>query len=182
MTSASGASNQLAQGFKQRHVTMLSIAGVIGAGLFIGSGHAIAAAGPSAIVAYALAGALVVLVMRMLGEMAVASPDTGSFSTYADRAIGRWAGFTIGWLYWWFWVLVIPIEAIAAGVVLNNWFPHIDAWFFALSMTVLLTATNLFSVAKYGEFEFWFAMLKVIAIVAFIALGAVARGGGLAGA
>ncbi|WP_137164630.1 GABA permease [Pseudomonas asiatica] len=181
MTSASGASNQLAQGFKQRHVTMLSIAGVIGAGLFIGSGHAIAAAGPSAIVAYALAGALVVLVMRMLGEMAVASPDTGSFSTYADRAIGRWAGFTIGWLYWWFWVLVIPIEAIAAGVVLNNWFPHIDAWFFALSMTVLLTATNLFSVAKYGEFEFWFAMLKVIAIVAFIALGAAALAGVLPG-
>ncbi|MGE8061381.1 GABA permease [Pseudomonas sp. NPDC089547] len=181
MTSASGAGNQLAQGFKQRHVTMLSIAGVIGAGLFIGSGHAIAAAGPSAIVAYALAGALVVLVMRMLGEMAVASPDTGSFSTYADRAIGRWAGFTIGWLYWWFWVLVIPIEAIAAGVVLNNWFPHIDAWFFALSMTVLLTATNLFSVAKYGEFEFWFAMLKVIAIVAFIALGAAALAGVLPG-
>ncbi|WP_429416650.1 GABA permease [Pseudomonas plecoglossicida] len=181
MTSASGAGNQLAQGFKQRHVTMLSIAGVIGAGLFIGSGHAIAAAGPSAIVAYALAGALVVLVMRMLGEMAVASPDTGSFSTYADRAIGRWAGFTIGWLYWWFWVLVIPIEAIAAGVVLNNWFPHIDAWLFALSMTVLLTATNLFSVAKYGEFEFWFAMLKVIAIVAFIALGAAALAGVLPG-
>ncbi|MHA6161418.1 GABA permease [Pseudomonas sichuanensis] len=177
--SAGHASGQLAQGFKPRHVTMLSIAGVIGAGLFVGSGHAIAAAGPAAIVAYALAGTLVVLVMRMLGEMAVASPDTGSFSTYADRAIGRWAGFTIGWLYWWFWVLVIPIEAIAAGVVLNNWFPHIEPWFFALAMTVLLTFTNLFSVAKYGEFEFWFAMLKVIAIVAFIALGAFALAGAL---
>ncbi|WP_194790204.1 GABA permease [Pseudomonas sp. UFMG81] len=177
--SAGSASGQLAQGFKPRHVTMLSIAGVIGAGLFVGSGHAIAAAGPAAIVAYALAGTLVVLVMRMLGEMAVASPDTGSFSTYADRAIGRWAGFTIGWLYWWFWVLVIPIEAIAAGVVLNNWLPHIEPWCFALAMTVLLTATNLFSVAKYGEFEFWFAMLKVIAIVAFIALGAFALAGAL---
>lgn len=87
---------------------MLSIAGVIGAGLFVGSGHAIAAAGPAALLAYLIAGTLVVLVMRMLGEMAVASPDTGSFSTYADRSIGRWAGFTIGWLYWWFWVLVIP--------------------------------------------------------------------------
>ncbi|WP_438284070.1 GABA permease [Pseudomonas alabamensis] len=179
MTTSGKADGQLAQGFKPRHVTMLSIAGVIGAGLFVGSGQAIAAAGPAAIVAYALAGALVVLVMRMLGEMAVASPDTGSFSTYADRAIGRWAGFTIGWLYWWFWVLVIPIEAIAAGVVLNHWFPAVQPWCFALSMTVLLTATNLFSVAKYGEFEFWFAMLKVIAIVAFIALGGVALAGGL---
>ncbi|NWL78787.1 GABA permease [Pseudomonas taiwanensis] len=172
ITRAESASSELAQGFKPRHITMLSIAGIIGAGLFVGSGHAIASAGPAAIVAYALAGALVVLVMRMLGEMAVASPDTGSFSTYADRAIGRWAGFTIGWLYWWFWVLVIPIEAIAAGVVLNNWFPQVETWFFALGVTVLLTATNLFSVAKYGEFEFWFAMLKIIAIVAFIALGA----------
>lgn len=90
-------SNDLAQGLKQRHVTMLSIAGVIGAGLFVGSGHAIAAAGPAVLLAYAAAGTLVVLVMRMLGEMAVASPDTGSFSTYADRAIGHWAGFTIGW-------------------------------------------------------------------------------------
>ena len=162
----------LSQGFKPRHVTMLSIAGIIGAGLFIGSGHAIAAAGPAAILAYVFSGILVVLVMRMLGEMAVANPDTGSFSTYADQAIGRWAGFTIGWLYWWFWVLVIPIEALAAGHVLNHWFPQIDSWLFALVSIVLLTVTNLFSVAKYGEFEFWFAMFKVIAIIGFIGLGA----------
>ncbi|MBV4484984.1 GABA permease [Pseudomonas sp. SWRI153] len=162
---------QLAQGFKPRHVTMLSIAGIIGAGLFVGSGHAIAAAGPAVLLAYLFSGLLVVLVMRMLGEMAVAHPDTGSFSTYADQAIGRWAGFTIGWLYWWFWVLVIPIEALAAGHVLNQWFPQIDAWLFALLSIVLLVITNLFSVAKYGEFEFWFAMAKVIAIIGFIGLG-----------
>ncbi|WP_444439293.1 GABA permease [Pseudomonas sp. A6] len=172
--SAKGASGELVQGFKPRHVTMLSIAGIIGAGLFVGSGHAIAAAGPAAILAYALSGLLVVLVMRMLGEMAVARPDTGSFSAYADQAIGRWAGFTIGWLYWWFWVLVIPIEAIAAGVIFNSWFPQVQTWVFALVMTLLLTVTNLFSVAKYGEFEFWFAMLKVGAIVLFIAVGAAA--------
>ena len=98
--SSTQSSNDLEQGLKPRHVTMLSIAGVIGAGLFVGSGHAIAAAGPAVLLAYAAAGTLVVLVMRMLAEMAVASPDTGSFSTYADRAIGHWAGFTIGWLYW----------------------------------------------------------------------------------
>ncbi len=169
--SSKDSSSQLAQGFKPRHVTMLSIAGIIGAGLFVGSGHAIAAAGPAVLLAYLFSGLLVVLVMRMLGEMAVANPDTGSFSTYADQAIGRWAGFTIGWLYWWFWVLVIPIEALAAGHVLNQWFPQIDAWLFALGSIIVLVVTNLFSVAKYGEFEFWFAMAKVVAIIGFIGVG-----------
>lgn len=169
--------NGLAQGLKQRHVTMLSIAGVIGAGLFIGSGKAIASAGPAVILAYAAAGALVVLVMRMLGEMAVAQPDTGSFSTYADRAIGHWAGFTIGWLYWWFWVLVIPLEANAAAAILNSWFPAIDIWAYTLVITIALTITNLFSVKNYGEFEFWFALIKVLAIIAFIVVGLVAMFG-----
>lgn len=167
-------SNGLEQGLKPRHVTMLSIAGVIGAGLFVGSGHAIAQAGPAVLLAYAAAGTLVVLVMRMLAEMAVASPDTGSFSTYADRAIGHWAGFTIGWLYWWFWVLVIPLEAVAAGTILHAWFPDTAIWVFTLVITLLLTVTNLFSVKNYGEFEFWFALVKVLAIIGFIILGLLA--------
>ncbi|NWA01829.1 GABA permease [Pseudomonas gingeri] len=167
-------SNNLEQGLKPRHVTMLSIAGVIGAGLFVGSGHAIAEAGPAVLLAYAAAGTLVVLVMRMLAEMAVASPDTGSFSTYADRAIGHWAGFTIGWLYWWFWVLVIPLEANAAATILHAWFPGVAIWAFTLIITLLLTATNLFSVKNYGEFEFWFALIKVIAIIGFVVLGLLA--------
>ena len=167
-------SSGLEQGLKPRHVTMLSIAGVIGAGLFVGSGHAIAQAGPAVLLAYAAAGTLVVLVMRMLAEMAVASPDTGSFSTYADRAIGHWAGFTIGWLYWWFWVLVIPLEAVAAGTILHAWFPGTAIWVFTLVITLLLTATNLFSVKNYGEFEFWFALVKVLAIIGFIILGLMA--------
>ncbi|WP_348749245.1 GABA permease [Pseudomonas rhodesiae] len=169
--SSTQSSNDLEQGLKPRHVTMLSIAGVIGAGLFVGSGHAIAAAGPAVLLAYAAAGTLVVLVMRMLAEMAVASPDTGSFSTYADRAIGHWAGFTIGWLYWWFWVLVIPLEANAAATILHAWFPNVAIWAFTLVITLLLTATNLFSVKHYGEFEFWFALIKVVAIVGFVILG-----------
>jgi GABA permease len=164
-------SEGLGQGLKQRHVTMLSIAGVIGAGLFVGSGHAIAQAGPAVLLAYAAAGTLVVLVMRMLAEMAVASPDTGSFSTYADRAIGHWAGFTIGWLYWWFWVLVIPLEANAAAAILHAWFPDVAIWVFTLVITLVLTVTNLFSVKNYGEFEFWFALIKVLAIIGFIVLG-----------
>jgi GABA permease len=165
--------NALSAGLKNRHVTMISIAGVIGAGLFVGSGSAINKAGPGVLLAYAFAGLLVVLVMRMLGEMAAANPDTGSFSTYADRAIGPWAGFTVGWLYWWFWVLVIPVEATAAATILQSW-TGVPQWVWALAVTLLLTVTNLFSVANYGEFEFWFALLKVIAIIAFIGIGILA--------
>lgn len=166
--------SHLSAGLKPRHITMISIAGVIGAGLFVGSANAIATAGPAVLLAYAMAGALVVLVMRMLGEMATAHPDTGSFSTYADRALGRWAGFSIGWLYWWFWVIVIPVEATAGALILGDWFPAVPQWAFALVITALLVGTNLFSVGNYGEFEFWFALVKVIAIVAFIVVGVLA--------
>ena len=167
-------SGQLGNGLKQRHITMISIAGVIGAGIFIGSGTAIAEAGPAVLIAYLMAGTLVVLVMRMLGEMAISQPDTGSFSTYAERSIGPWAGFTIGWLYWWFWVIVIPVEATAAALVLGNWVDGVPQWVFALAVTALLTGTNLVSVGNYGEFEFWFALIKVVAIVGFIAVGVLA--------
>ena len=171
----------LAPGLKSRHVRMLSIAGVIGAGLFVGSGHAIAEAGPAVLLAYIAAGTLVVLIMRMLAEMAVASPDSGSFSTYADKSLGRWAGFTIGWLYWWFWVLVIPLEANAAGTILHGWFPQVDVWEYTLAITAFLTVSNLFSVKNYGEFEFWFALLKVVAIVGFLVAGSLAVFGLLPG-
>jgi GABA permease len=178
---ADAPASPLSAGLKPRHITMISIAGVIGAGLFIGSANAIKLAGPAVIISYALAGTLVVLVMRMLGEMATAQPDTGSFSTYADRALGRWAGFSIGWLYWWFWVIVIPVEATAGAFIMNGWFPAVDQWVFALAITALLMGTNLFSVQNYGEFEFWFALVKVIAIVAFILVGTLAIFGLLPG-
>ncbi|GAA1480161.1 GABA permease [Gordonia sinesedis] len=160
----------LGAGLKPRHITMISIAGVIGAGLFVGSANAIEKAGPAVLISYFLAGSLVVLVMRMLGEMATANPDTGSFSVYADRALGRWAGFSVGWLYWWFWVLVIPVEATAAAAILADLVGGAQ-WIWALAVTMLLTITNLVSVGNYGEFEFWFALIKVVAIVAFIAIG-----------
>lgn len=164
----------LSSGLKNRHVTMISIAGVIGAGLFVGSANAIATTGPGVLISYLFAGLLVVLVMRMLGETAAAVPDSGSFSTYADRAIGPWAGFSVGWLYWWFWVLVIPVEATAAATILNSYVPALPQWTWALVITLLLTVSNLFSVANYGEFEFWFALLKVVAIIAFIVIGVLA--------
>ncbi|MFP1462451.1 amino acid permease [Escherichia coli] len=146
---------------------MLYSAGVIGASLFVGSSAAaIAEAGPAVLLAYLFAGLLVVMIMRMLAEMAVATPDTGSFSTYADKAIGRWAGYTIGWLYWWFWVLVIPLEADVATINPALVGSRHSIWLFSLVITLALTGSNLLSVKNYGEFEFWLALCKVIAILA----------------
>ncbi|GFM82645.1 amino acid ABC transporter permease [Pseudomonas cichorii] len=158
----------LKHGLTSRQVSMISIAGIIGAGLFIGSSKAIATAGPAILISYGIAGLLVLLVMRMLGEMAIANPDSGSFSTYAGQAIGPWAGFTIGWLYWWFWVLIIPVEAIAGADILHAWMPSVPSWLFAFLIMITLSCTNLVSVKNFGEFEYWFALVKVIAILAFI--------------
>ncbi|MGV9880891.1 amino acid permease [Streptomyces sp. NPDC003006] len=171
----------LKAGLKNRHLSMIAIGGVIGAGLFVGSSSGIAAAGPAILVSYALVGTMVVLVMRMLGEMAAARPASGSFSTYADQALGRWAGFSIGWLYWFFWVVVLAVEATAGAVILNGWIPAVPQWGWALIVMVVLTATNLVSVGSYGEFEFWFAGIKVVAIGAFVAIGLLAVFGVLPG-
>lgn len=160
----------LKHGLTSRQVSMISIAGIIGAGLFIGSSNAIAKAGPAILISYLIAGTLVLLVMRMLGEMAIANPDSGSFSTYAARAIGPRAGFTIGWLYWWFWGLIIPVEAIAGADILHAWMPSIPSWALAFLIMIVLSATNLISVKNFGEFEYWFALVKVVAILAFIAV------------
>ena len=166
--------NHLKTGLKSRHLSMISIAGVIGATLFVGSGKIIANSGPATIIAYTLGGILVFLIMRMLGEMAIAQPDTGSFSTYADRAIGRWAGFSIGWMYWFFWSLLLGWESYVAGSVLNSWFPEIPIWVYMLVVTVALVLVNLLNVKNYGEIEFWFALIKVVAIVTFMIIGSLA--------
>ncbi|MFI9051636.1 amino acid permease [Streptomyces sp. NPDC053427] len=171
----------LQSGLKNRHLSMIAVGGVIGAGLFVGSASGIKAAGPGILLSYALVGALVVFVMRMLGEMAAANPTSGSFSAYADRALGRWAGFSIGWLYWFFWVVVLAVEATAGAAILTSWVPAVPQWAWALIVMIVLTATNLASVASFGEFEFWFAGIKVVAIAAFIVLGGLAIFGVLPG-
>ncbi len=160
----------LRRGLSQRQLNMIALGGVIGAGLFVGSGVIIGETGPGAFITYALCGVLVVMVMRMLGEMATANPSTGSFADYARQALGGWAGFSVGWLYWYFWVVVVGFEAIAGGAVLSYWI-NAPLWLLSLVLMVAMTATNLFSVAAFGEFEFWFAGIKVAAIVAFLALG-----------
>src|SRR6478735_7520831 len=152
----SGSPAKLPPGLKQRHLTMIAIGGVIGAGLFVGSGVVIGNAGPGAFLSYAVTGVLIVLVMRMLGEMAAAHPSTGSFADYARRALGGWAGFSVGWLYWYFWVIVVGFEAVAGAEILRYWFADVPLWIFALVLMALMTATNLFSVSSYGEFEYWF--------------------------
>ncbi|MFF5935757.1 amino acid permease [Streptomyces sp. NPDC012508] len=181
-TGDSQSSDGLKAGLKNRHLSMIAIGGVIGAGLFGGSAAGIKAAGPGILLSYALVGTMVVFVMRMLGEMSVANPTSGSFSAHADRALGRWAGFSIGWLYWFFWVVVLAVEATMGADILNGWMPAVPQWAWALIVMVVLTVTNLGSVASYGEFEFWFAGIKVVAIAAFIVVGGLAIFGVLPGA
>ncbi|WP_083402214.1 amino acid permease [Bacillus sp. MUM 116] len=167
------ANHELKHDLKTRHVTMISIGGVIGAGLFIGSGNMIMSAGPGALISYIIAGLMIVLIMRMLGEMAVVNPDSGSFATYAQQAFGPWAGYTIGWLYWFNWVIITAIETTLLGTFVHNWIPAIPAVAASLVFPLLMTVTNIFSVKTYGEFEYWLAFIKVSAIVIFLIVGAV---------
>src|SRR5215218_7401790 len=164
--------HHLQPGLKRRHMTMIAIGGVIGAGLFVGTGPILNQAGPATILTYLITGAILILIMRMLGEMAVAQPSVGSFSDYSRMALGNWAGFSIGWLYWYFWAIVVGFEATVAAGILSEYVPGIPAWLISLILILLLTATNLYSVSSYGEFEFWFAGIKVAAIIIFIVLGA----------
>ncbi|MDR3452483.1 MAG: amino acid permease [Rhodoferax sp.] len=177
MTSESRGSSGLQHSLKQRHMTMIALGGVIGAGLFVGSGVVVQQAGPAAVISFLITGVLVVLVMRMLGEMAVALPTVGSFYEYArlawsDRqAVGELAGFLTGWMYWYFWVIVVALEAVAGATIVQFWLPDVPGWVISLTLLVLLTLTNLISVKSFGEFEFWFASIKVAAIVVFLFLG-----------
>ena len=161
----------LKKGLSDRQLRMIAIGGVIGAGLFVGSGVVIGSTGPGSFIAYAMCGFLVIMVMRMLAEMAVANPSTGSFADYARNALGGWAGFSVGWLYWYFWVIIVGFEAIAGAKIVQYWIPGIPLWLCSLVLLTAMTATNLFSVASFGEFEFWFAGIKVAAIIAFLAVG-----------
>jgi GABA permease len=166
---------ELSRSLQPRHITMISIGGIIGAGLFVGSSASIAATGPAIVLSYLITGTLVLLVMRMLGEMAVTLPAVRSFSEFARAGLGPWAGFVAGWLYWYFWMIVVPVEAIAGANILHSWFsPWLDVppWVLGLGLMGIMTAVNLMSARSYGEFEFWFASIKVAAILVFIALAA----------
>ncbi|MFI9582065.1 amino acid permease [Streptomyces sp. NPDC052236] len=164
----------LSHGLKQRHLSMIALGGVIGAGLFVGSGAGIAAAGPSIVIAYAISGLLVMLVMRMLGEMSAANPASGSFSVHAERAIGPWAGFTAGWSFWFLLCVAVGLEGIGAAKIMTGWLPGTPEWAWVALFMLVFCVTNLAAVKNFGEFEFWFAALKVGAITVFLGIGVLA--------
>jgi GABA permease len=169
--------NELSRSLKGRHLTMISIGGIIGAGLFVSSSTTIIAGGPASFISYAICGMLILLVMRMLGEMATALPEVRSFTEFARAGLGDGAGFVVGWLYWYFWVLVVPVEAIAGAKILQQWLP-LSPLQIGIGLMTVMTAVNLMSARSYAEFEFWFASIKVTAIIVFITIAASRRTAG----
>jgi GABA permease len=164
--------NELSRSLQGRHLTMISIGGIIGAGLFVSSSTSIIAGGPASFISYTICGLLILLIMRMLGEMTTALPQVRSFTEFARVGLGDGAGFVVGWLYWYFWVLVVPVEAIAGAKILHAWIPAFSPLQIGIGLMSVMTCVNLMSARSYAEFEFWFASIKVAAILVFIAIAA----------
>lgn len=165
----SAGKTKLRKSLSNRHVTMIALGGIIGAGLFVGSGPAINTAGPAVILSYVLSGLLIILVVRAIGEMAVARPSQGSVAEYPRLALGNWAGFTVGWIYWYFWVIIAAVESVAGAGILANHIPA-PTWMIALGLMLVMTGVNLLSVKAYAETEFWFASIKIVGIVVFLGI------------
>jgi amino acid transporter, AAT family len=161
----------LKRGLDNRHIQLIALGGAIGVGLFYGSSSTIQMAGPSILFSYLIGGLVIFTIMRALGEMAVDEPVSGSFSTYAHKYLGRFAGYLTGWTYWFMWVVVGMAEITVVGVYVNYWFPDIPQWLTALAALIVFTTINLANVKAFGEFEFWFALIKVVAIIGMILLG-----------
>jgi L-asparagine transporter-like permease len=161
----------LKQGLKARHMTMMAIGGVLGAGFFLGVGGSIQLAGPAVVISYAVGGLLAFCVLVLLVEMAIARPLAGSFQRFAQEAYGARVGFATGWTYWLAFLIGPASETIAAGTFLHVWFPVIPIWVFALAVAALMTVVNLISVVFFGEVEFWLSLIKVVALVVFIVWG-----------
>ena len=161
----------LERGLEERHIQLIALGGAIGVGLFLGSGTAIKMAGPALLILYAVSGIIMFFIMRSLGELAVSHPVSGSFSAYANEFISPLAGYLTGWTYWFMWIVTCMAEVTAVGVYVQFWIPTLPQWIPALGAIVLMTAINLIAVKAYGEFEFWFALIKVVTIIAMIILG-----------
>ncbi len=163
---------EMNRGLKNRHLQMIALGGAIGTGLFYGSASTIALAGPAVMLSYLLGGIVIFFIMRMLGEMAVDEPVSGSFSYYAAKYWGAFPGFLSGWNYWFNYVIVSMAELTAVGIYINYWLPDFPQWLSALICLLVITMINLINVSVYGEFEFWMAIIKVSAIICMIVLGA----------
>src|SRR6202041_2401667 len=162
---------ELSRSLKGRHLTMISIGRTSGPRPFVSSSTSIIAGGPASFISYAICGLLILLVMRMLAEMATALPQVRSFTEFARAGLGEGAGFVVGWLYWYFWVLVVPVEAIAGAKILEHWIP-LPPLPIGVGLMTVMTCVNLMSARSYAEFEFWFASIKVAAILVFIVIAA----------
>ena len=159
---------ELRRGLKERHIQLIAIGGSIGVGLFLGSSIAIQAAGPSLLITYFIGGLVVFCLLRALGEVAVAIPIAGSFSAYAHRFFGSLTGYLTGWTYWFMWIVTGMAEITAVGVYVHYWLPELPQWIPALMAVIIMTGVNLVAVEAYGEFEFWLALIKIIAIMVLI--------------
>lgn len=163
----------LARGLKNRHIQMIALGGAIGTGLFYGSGKAIAITGPSVIFSFMVGGTIMYLIMRMLGEMSTEEPVAGAFSHFAYKYWGEFPGFLAGWNYWFLYILVSMAELTVVGIYVSYWLPDFPRWITSLIVLLTITGINLVNVKLYGEFEFWFALLKIITIIGTILLGVI---------
>lgn len=165
------ANKELKRGLEARHIQMIALGGTIGVGLFMGSASTISWTGPSVLLAYAIAGIFIFFIMRAMGEMLYLEPKTGSFATFAHEYIHPLAGYLTAWSNWFQWVIVGMSEVIAVGTYMQYWFPHLPAWAPGIVVMVILGIANLVSVKSFGEFEFWFALIKVVTIILMIIAG-----------
>ncbi|OLP65786.1 putative transport protein YifK [Bacillus pumilus] len=165
------AQQELKRGLSARHIQMIALGGTIGVGLFMGSAKAIQWTGPSVLLAYALCGVFIFFIMRAMGEMLYLEPSTGSFATFGHKYIHPLAGYITAWSNWFQWVIVGMAEIIAVGTYMKYWFPELPAWIPGLIAMIILGAANLISVKSFGEFEFWFAMIKIVTIILMIIAG-----------
>ncbi|CAH2598994.1 Uncharacterized amino acid permease YtnA [Rhodovastum atsumiense] len=159
------------RGLSERHIQLIAIGGAIGVGLFLGAGTAISRSGPGLLAAYAIGGIAIFFIMRALGELLTYRPVAGSFASYAEEFAGPFAGFVTGWSYWFMWVAIGMAEITAVGVYFHYWFPGLPQWIPALATLAVLYAANQIAVRLFGEVEFWFALIKVVAIVAMMGIG-----------
>ncbi|RTG25314.1 amino acid permease [Serratia marcescens] len=173
--------DQLKRGLKNRHIQLIALGGAIGTGLFLGIAQTIKMAGPSVLLGYAIGGFIAFLIMRQLGEMVVEEPVAGSFSHFAYKYWGNFAGFASGWNYWVLYVLVAMAELTAVGIYVQYWWPEIPTWVSAAVFFLAINAINLANVKVYGEMEFWFAIIKVVAIIGMIVFGAYLLFSGMGG-
>ncbi len=167
-----GDAPELRRRLSQRQLTMLALGGAIGVGLFLGSGVTIQLAGPGVIVSYLLGAVLAMIVAYALVEMAVVHPDAGSFGVYAETYLSRWAGFSVRATYGFVQMVAIGAEVTAAAIYFSFWFPNVPQWVWVVAVSIGLIAVNTLQVGRFGEFEYWFALIKIVAIIAFIAVGA----------